>query len=103
MADEPAQEKIAWQARSRREQVEKDSMPPIYMLYDGSSVDGTGKPDYVGRTISKAKAREFVDRHKGNPYWIGCVKVLTDKFIHFISQYSNDWEWDIFPESEGQK
>lgn len=103
MPDEPTQPKIAWQARSRREQVEKDSMPPIYMLYDGSSVDGMGRPDYVGRTTSKAKAREFMDCRKGDPYWIGRVKVLTDKFIHAISQYSQDWEWDIFPESEGQK
>lgn len=92
---------IAWQARTRREQVEKDSMPPIYMLYDGSSVDGMGKPDYVGRTTSKAEAREFMDRHKGSPYWIGCVKVLTDKFVHLIHKCSPDWEWDIFPEGGG--
>jgi len=52
-----------------------------YLMYDGSSSDGLGEPEYVGRTTDKEIAREFYLRNKDSPYWTGHVDIVSDKKI----------------------
>lgn len=94
---------LSWEADHIRAEIEKESLPPIYMLYHGYSEDGMGSPEYLGRTASKAEARKFHDDHKSDPFWTGDVQVLTDNFIHVMHKCSPEWQWAMFPESEAGK
>lgn len=93
---------LPWETDMVRAELEKESLPPIYMLYDGYSVDGRGDPEYFGRTTSKSEARKFLDDHKNDTFWTGKIQVLTDSFIHFMYVDSPEWHWGMFPESEGR-
>lgn len=54
-----------------------------YLLYDGESVDGWGKPDYLTRTTDKKVALEHYKKSKKNPYSIGKAVVVTDN-KHYV-------------------
>lgn len=49
-----------------------------YLLYDGTSVDGRGIPDYVGRTTNKEVARKHHKNVRSSPYSTGKVMVAND-------------------------
>ncbi len=49
-----------------------------FLLFDGSSPDGRGYPDYIGRTTNRKEAHKHYRLCKDNPYSTGCVKVATD-------------------------
>jgi hypothetical protein len=53
-------------------------MNPWFLLFDGSSPDGRGDPDYIGRTTDKAKAKAHAKKCSENPYCTGYVVVCTD-------------------------
>jgi hypothetical protein len=48
-----------------------------YLLYKGSSCDGTGFAAYFGRTTSEKEARKYFKTIKG-PYDFGFVEIVTD-------------------------
>ena len=52
--------------------------PTWYLLYDGSSTDGRGTPDYVGRTTDKSVAEKHANRCSENPYCTGYVLEVSD-------------------------
>lgn len=49
-----------------------------YLLYDGSSSDGIGWPDYVGRTTSVKVAKKHFKKCKSDRYCTGKVLIVTD-------------------------
>jgi hypothetical protein len=49
-----------------------------YLLYDGSSEDGRGQSDYVGRTTHKEIARKHHKKVRSNPYSTGKVMIAND-------------------------
>lgn len=53
-------------------------MEDWYLLYDGESVDGCGRPEYLTRTLDKKVALDHYKKCKSNPYSVGKVKVITD-------------------------
>ena len=55
------------------------AVDPWYLLYDGQSIDGYGRPKYCGRTVSKDVAKAHFDKIKSNPYSIGHVLIAEDK------------------------
>ena len=48
-----------------------------YLLFDGSSPDGRGNPNYIGRTTDKKKAVAHYKKCK-SPYSTGKVIIVTD-------------------------
>lgn len=60
-----------------------------YLLYDGESVDGMGKPDYLTRTTDKKVALEHYKKCKENPYSIGKVVVITDDKQYMVFMKSD--------------
>lgn len=62
-----------------------------FLLFDGSSPDGRGFPEYVGRTTdAKAAKKHFTKCHK-NPYSTGSVFIVTD---HTNVSANPDTDWD---------
>lgn len=53
-------------------------MSVVYLMFDGSSVDGRGQPNYTGKTTSKTIAKKHYNKCKKNPYSTGKVMVATD-------------------------
>lgn len=49
-----------------------------YLLFDGSSPDGRGTANYIGRTLSRQEAKRFLKKNSDNPYWTGYVLIVTD-------------------------
>lgn len=49
-----------------------------YLLYDGYSVDGMGRPKYIGRTYDKAEAMEHALKCSKDPYCTGHTMCVTD-------------------------
>ena len=51
-----------------------------YLLFDGSSPDGSGWPDYIGRTTDKEVAKEhfWKTHYSNNPYSTGKVDIVDD-------------------------
>ena len=49
----------------------------IYLLYDGSSSDGRGDPDYRGWTTDKTVAEKHKKKCQSSPYYTGRVEVIT--------------------------
>ncbi len=54
----------------------------IYLLYDGTSPDGRGIPEYVGKTTDKKKVVKHFNKIQ-DPHSIGRIEKLqgNDKFI----------------------
>lgn len=59
-----------------------------YLLYDGESVDGWGKPTYLTRTTDKKVALEHYKKCKKNPYSIGQVVIVTDTKEYMVFRES---------------
>ena len=49
-----------------------------YLLFDGSSPDGRGEPDYVGRTTHKELALKHYKKVNESPYSTGKVMIAND-------------------------
>ncbi len=50
---------------------------PWFILYEGSSVDGRGHPNYFKRTLLVDEASEFLRLNEKDPYSISKVDVVT--------------------------
>lgn len=59
----------------------------IFILYGGSSADGRGEGDFESRTADPKVAYDHWRTIKGDPYSTGCVQVLTDQGVEFISTW----------------
>ena len=53
--------------------------PTWYLLYGGTSIDGRGMGDYIGRTTDKTEAVRHFRKAADSPYSIGHVLVVTDQ------------------------
>lgn len=53
-------------------------MSTWYLLFDGSSPDGIGDPDYIGRTTHKEIAFKHFKEAADNPYSTGKVMIAND-------------------------
>ena len=53
--------------------------PTWFLLFGGSSPDGRGDPEYVGRTLDADEARKHFLACQKDPYSKGCVKIASDK------------------------
>ena len=51
---------------------------PWFLLYHGTSVDGSGPAQYTGRTCDEALARAFLAVERANRYATGYVDIYTD-------------------------
>ncbi len=49
-----------------------------FLLYDGTSVDGTGPGEYVGRTTDVNVAKKHWKKTTESPYCTGKVVIVTD-------------------------
>jgi hypothetical protein len=58
--------------------LEDQAKAPWYLLYDGSSADGMGQGQYVGRTTDEDAANKHADKCRKNPYSTGRVMKVTD-------------------------
>ena len=57
-----------------------------YLLYGGSSGDGRGDGEYVGRTCNISVAARHYREISKNPYSTGYVTVITDEeFVPYSS------------------
>jgi hypothetical protein len=62
-----------------------------YLLFAGTSVDGMGDGNYVGRTTDKSVAKTHWDECRSNPYSVGKVIAVTDtNHKRIIFEY--DWK-----------
>jgi len=62
-----------------------------YLLFEGSSPDGRGDPNYKGRTKSATKAKEHFDKCANNPYSTGKVVIVTDHDYE-IAWHNTKWD-----------
>lgn len=53
-------------------------METWFLLYDGSSEDGMGTGNYVGRTTDKQAAMAHYQKCASNPYSTGYVLIVKD-------------------------
>ncbi len=53
-----------------------------FLLYGGSSEDGSGGGVYVGKTADPSVAREHAREVRRSPYSTGYVLVVTDTAVH---------------------
>ena len=53
-------------------------MSAWYLLFEGSSPDGRGEPDYVGRTSHKELALKHFKKVIDSPYSTGKVMIAND-------------------------
>lgn len=61
--------------------------PTWYLLYGGTSVDGFGPGEYVGRTESLEEAIKHNRKCRENPYSTGYVVVIDDTRVEHIWRY----------------
>lgn len=62
---------------------------PWFMMYGGSSEDGRGSGQYLGRTFYPSHALTFYRKHiKGNPYSVGHIMAIFDDRTEHV-----DEEW----------
>lgn len=54
---------------------------PWFLLYGGTSVDGRGPGEYVGRTTDKQKAIKRFREVRKSPYSVGYVEIITDRSV----------------------
>lgn len=67
-------------------------METWFLLFDGSSPDGRGQPDFAGRTTDKAKAKKHYEACRKNPYSVGQVIIVTDHSHKMADAWTN---WDV--------
>jgi hypothetical protein len=56
-------------------------MDAWYLLFDGTSVDGSGHGCYVGRTTDPEVAKAHFEKCRSDPYNVGDVQIVTDDTI----------------------
>ncbi len=66
-------------------------METWFLLFAGTSTDGTGQPDFVGRTTDKAKARKHYEACRKSPYDTGKVMYVTERRFDLVTWDTN---WD---------
>ena len=54
-------------------------MDPWFILYDGTSPDGRGSPQFCGRTTDPIEARKHFLKCDSDPYSTGRVRIVTDR------------------------
>lgn len=62
-----------------------DETIPWYLMYDGS----TGQPTYIGRTLSRKEAGDYLNTCRMNPYSIGYVVVVSGKKLG-VAKFATD-------------
>lgn len=62
-----------------------------YLLYEGTSVDGSGSAPYHSRTTVKEVAKWFWEKERRNPYSTSRVVVITDTKEQRIV-YGSQWD-----------
>lgn len=65
-----------------------------YLLFDGSSPDGRGEPEFIGRTLHKEVAKKHFEKVDGNPYSTGKVMIVTD--FSFKRAFADDFGIELF-------
>lgn len=60
------------------------NLTTVYLLFDGTSVDGRGEPEYAGKTTHIKIAKAHFEKCRKNPYSIGRVMVAND-FKFFVA------------------
>lgn len=64
-------------------------METWYLMYDGHSADGRSNrydnPRYIGRTLDKGVAEDFLERNRGDHYWIGHVLEVSDSGLAIVT------------------
>ena len=73
------------------------NQPVWFLLYDGSSCDGYGSPDYVGRTTDPKEAEKFYKANINNPYSLARVDIIDDDNIQRASKRV---DWSCFERNE---
>lgn len=63
-----------------------------FLLYDGSSPDGRGHPEFVGRTTDPKEAKAHWEKCQ-NPYSTGKVVIVTDEKQE---QASVRTDWSVY-------
>ena len=66
-------------------------METWFLLFSGSSPDGTGQPQYSKRTTDKAEARRHYELCKKDPYSNGDVRIATDT-VYGIASWDTNWD-----------
>lgn len=61
-----------------------------FLLLEGSSCDGRGRPSYKSRTFNKSVAKEHYYNCQKSPYNVGGVEVITAT-KRFIVSLQTDW------------
>lgn len=62
---------------------------PWFLMYGGSSEDGRGPGQYLGRTFHPCHALTFYRKHiKGNPYSTGYITAVFDGHTEHVDE---DW------------
>jgi hypothetical protein len=62
--------------------------PAWFLLYEGSSPDGRGTAEYVGRTTDPVVARAHHAKVSSNPYSTGYVQRITDGYARMVRSAS---------------
>lgn len=89
-----ARAEVKWLTRERdnaRAEVERLRNQTWYLLFGGSSVDGRGTGEYVGRTTDKKAAQKHWQKCKKNPCSVGGVVIVTDTKRTYVV-FPKDWE-----------
>jgi hypothetical protein len=66
-------------------------MDTWYLLYGGTSEDGSGPGTYMSRTTDKTAARRHYTECRKNPYSVGKVTIITDTKLEQASPWT-DWK-----------
>ncbi len=61
-----------------------------FLLFDGSSPDGRGHAEFIGRTENSNKARDHYNQCKRNWHSNGYVQVVTDTRT-FHADHLTNW------------
>ena len=79
--------------------LDDNKIPPIFLLYGGTSEDGRGIGEYRGRTVSVEKAKAFYMREiHNNSYSTGKVVALVKDEMRAIY---NPKDFDKYQAAKG--
>jgi len=75
----------------------KTKEPTWFLLYEGTSEDGRGQGEYIGRTTDKTVAFQHCKKQEDNFYATGGVVAITDtkKIVmstRYHSVFNPNWE-----------
>ena len=65
-------------------------METWYLLLSGSSADGIGTPDYIGRTKDMEIAKAHVKKERSSPFSTGGVQIINDNSTGFYFDWPSD-------------